>query len=680
MASSLLAAQRQQRGAAASCAAAPGRQAGRRALGCSFSAAAPWLAAPRRSALNVLNSASGSRGSSSQQQPQPPQHRAANLANPHKPKVSPKASAATARRTSAVLPDGPSSFLINAAAGLAGGLLLTAAALHLSGDAHAAVPPAHIAGSSLAAVKEFGPADLVNHTFGPARPLWSMLLHSHAHATAVASSYVSSSHTTTAAAATAAAQHLPHATHLPHLLPDLSGAGGGVSASGSLAAPSSASELWAQARGAAQEAAGHVSEAAHGAVAQTVDGYNAWLEESPLLCKIVTGNFFTIAGDMLAQLGCAGGGGGHGAPEVSADASAATGTAAAGGRRHVNWARTTRLCLETSLVGTPLAHWWFNLLDARVLPDDPHCPAAVLTKMLLDQLLFAPLGLALFFVVIKLLEGRPADIRRSLQTSYVKSLLGGYLLWPAAGLLNFALLPNEYRLLFNNCVNIIWTCFLSVMSSADNAQILDAEPTAAASRSATVNPTALASAHTTAAMASPSPSSSTSTSASLADAPASTCASPSGSAGGGFMSGAQDLAAAAVAAAALGAACSSDRAALGAMAGLAVAVVGATCHSAANAAAPTAVPAAAPASQQSAAQVSEPPVPPPQALPPQPQAPLYVPAATSELRLSSRTGTSVCMSAAGEAGTPRPFAGGGSVQVGGPCLEVCEPERDEASS
>ncbi len=47
--------------------------------------------------------------------------------------------------------------------------------------------------------------------------------------------------------------------------------------------------------------------------------------------------------------------------------------------------------------------------------------------------------------------------------SYVKALLGGYLLWPLAGVLNFALLPNEYRLLFNNCVNILWTCFLSMV-------------------------------------------------------------------------------------------------------------------------------------------------------------------------------------------------------------------------
>ncbi len=60
----------------------------------------------------------------------------------------------------------------------------------------------------------------------------------------------------------------------------------------------------------------------------------------------------------------------------------------------------------------------FNLLDSRIMPEDPHCPAAVLTKMLTDQILFAPLGLLLFFAVIKCLEGRPSDLPQTLRTRY----------------------------------------------------------------------------------------------------------------------------------------------------------------------------------------------------------------------------------------------------------------------
>ncbi|GLC34774.1 hypothetical protein PLESTM_000238600 [Pleodorina starrii] len=316
-------------------------------------------------------------------------------------------------------------------AGLSGGVLIGAAALHLGGDADHATTLIGAAASSVAPLKEFGPADVIAQGFGPARPLWSALLHSHQ---AVAAS---------AAHQTAAGD-------------SLMGGGDGAAAS-----------LISEARDAAEGAA----TAVRGAVGGLCDDYNRWLQESPLICKIVTGNFFTVAGDMLAQLGL-GGAGGHGGDAPAAPTSA-------GGRRHVDWWRTGRLCLETSAFGTPLAHWWFNLLDGRIMPDNPHCPAAVMTKMLADQVLFAPLGLLMFFAVIKCLEGRPRDIPHTIRTSYVKSLLGGYLLWPAAGILNFALLPPEYRVFFNNCVNIIWTCFLSIMSSGGGIdKSAEAAPTA----------------------------------------------------------------------------------------------------------------------------------------------------------------------------------------------------------
>jgi hypothetical protein len=60
----------------------------------------------------------------------------------------------------------------------------------------------------------------------------------------------------------------------------------------------------------------------------------------------------------------------------------------------------------------------FNLLDSRIMPEDPHCTAAVLTKTLADQILFAPLGLLMFFAVIKCLEGRPRDLPHTLRNRY----------------------------------------------------------------------------------------------------------------------------------------------------------------------------------------------------------------------------------------------------------------------
>jgi hypothetical protein len=150
-----------------------------------------------------------------------------------------------------------------------------AAAEHASAAASAA---SAMAGGSLYPAREFGPADFVDTAFGPTRPVWALLLHSHHYAAAAAASSVAK-HVDVVTAV--AAQHLPHLPQLPHVpsLSALPGAGGdGSSPSGSMTDLSSNSELWAQVRGAAQEAAGEVSEAAHGAVAQTVDAYNAWLE------------------------------------------------------------------------------------------------------------------------------------------------------------------------------------------------------------------------------------------------------------------------------------------------------------------------------------------------------------------------------------------------------------------
>lgn len=52
----------------------------------------------------------------------------------------------------------------------------------------------------------------------------------------------------------------------------------------------------------------------------------------------------------------------------------------------------------------------YQLLDAWVLPAAPTSPLAVGLKVLLDQGLQTPLGMALFFASLKLMEGRPGQV------------------------------------------------------------------------------------------------------------------------------------------------------------------------------------------------------------------------------------------------------------------------------
>lgn len=52
-------------------------------------------------------------------------------------------------------------------------------------------------------------------------------------------------------------------------------------------------------------------------------------------------------------------------------------------------------------MGTPLAHYWFLALDTTVVPAAPTSMRAVMTKLVLDQGVMAPLGTCLFFILMK---------------------------------------------------------------------------------------------------------------------------------------------------------------------------------------------------------------------------------------------------------------------------------------
>jgi hypothetical protein len=46
------------------------------------------------------------------------------------------------------------------------------------------------------------------------------------------------------------------------------------------------------------------------------------------------------------------------------------------------------------------------------------------------------------------------------------ALLANWKLWPAAQLLNFALVPEQHRILYGNVVGICWTCIISNLQQA----------------------------------------------------------------------------------------------------------------------------------------------------------------------------------------------------------------------
>jgi protein Mpv17 len=83
-------------------------------------------------------------------------------------------------------------------------------------------------------------------------------------------------------------------------------------------------------------------------------------------------------------------------------------------------------------------------------------------RVLVDQLLFSPVFLAVFFAYNHIGErGKLAGLSNRFKAGYAETLKANYKLWPLVQCINFYLVPLNYQLLFLNFVAIGWTAFLS---------------------------------------------------------------------------------------------------------------------------------------------------------------------------------------------------------------------------
>jgi protein Mpv17 len=79
-----------------------------------------------------------------------------------------------------------------------------------------------------------------------------------------------------------------------------------------------------------------------------------------------------------------------------------------------------------------------------------------------DQLVFAPIFLFNFMGLMGILNGQSLqDIKTDLKSNYADVMIRNYQLWPAAQMINFSLVPLQHRVLFAQCVAVVWNTYLS---------------------------------------------------------------------------------------------------------------------------------------------------------------------------------------------------------------------------
>ncbi|KAL4108584.1 hypothetical protein PRIC1_000298 [Phytophthora ramorum] len=192
--------------------------------------------------------------------------------------------------------------------------------------------------------------------------------------------------------------------------------------------------------------------------------YDGWLRRSPVLTKCVTSAFLFGLGDRLAQRvekSRASEGGGFRVEEADDDAALVSRSTA----------RTVRMMIWGSVLFAPIAHTWVNFVERTV---GSHGKVVVVKKMLLDMFVLAPSINTLFFTSTQMMQGE--SLRHGLDFAVDRlpqTLKANYTIWPLANIVNYGYVPLQYRILFINCVNLVWTTVLSSISSRPAATALE---------------------------------------------------------------------------------------------------------------------------------------------------------------------------------------------------------------
>ncbi|RLN67230.1 hypothetical protein BBP00_00001750 [Phytophthora kernoviae] len=196
--------------------------------------------------------------------------------------------------------------------------------------------------------------------------------------------------------------------------------------------------------------------------------YHYWLHEAPLLTKVATAATLFGVGDRIAQRIES-----KSTLENKNEPNATTNRAQGSDNDRTrlmstSTARTLRMMVWGGLFAAPIMHNWFHFVE-RAIPGTGKLVIA--KKVAADMMVIAPGTSLAFFTVTKCMEGEPAsDAFEVAKAKLPPTLLADYMLWPAANMIIFGMVPLHYRTPLTHCVSLVWSTFLSAMASHETAE------------------------------------------------------------------------------------------------------------------------------------------------------------------------------------------------------------------
>lgn len=131
--------------------------------------------------------------------------------------------------------------------------------------------------------------------------------------------------------------------------------------------------------------------------------------------------------------------------------------------------RSIRALIIGGTVSIPTYHWFIYL--SNLFPQLPH-RRSLWMKVIVNQIVYAPIFSAYFFTIHSLLSGHGGDTIGSrfsaawvrVKTTVPTSWVNGLLFWPITTALSLSFIPLRSRSIFAGGASIIWQSYLSFIN------------------------------------------------------------------------------------------------------------------------------------------------------------------------------------------------------------------------
>lgn len=120
--------------------------------------------------------------------------------------------------------------------------------------------------------------------------------------------------------------------------------------------------------------------------------------------------------------------------------------------------KTVRIATVGTFVIAPLVFYWIRLAE-KMFPGKQL--KTVITKVVAEQVMFAPVSISCFYKATTVLEGK--NFQEEMKTKYFKTWKTGLAFWPFVQTFNFGVVTPMYRPFVVAGASFCWSIFLCFM-------------------------------------------------------------------------------------------------------------------------------------------------------------------------------------------------------------------------